>query len=1085
MDQAQFEQLLMNLQDADGGVRRPAEEKYDSFRSEYPVETMQALLEVAANGSTEGVTTIALVLLRKLFARDCSFYENADADAQADIRSKLLHIFGNAQNNHHRRNSAACVSALAVKLTGFGGWNELWESLFSTIQDPSAPAEHRASSCDVLQATATVLATTYLKGHLKQLAAGLRSCVMDPSVDVKKSAFDAVHSFVTVIDNKDLPTFRPLMGAMLTGLEQTLNEGDFDGVTRLCSAIAGIVETNPKAASEHTKELLLAMMHVASSPSVEADCRHMAVEVMVSFAEADPKSIKKVPNFTKTIMDLLFEYLLHPEIEDDWDVTFEGEGVSDVEGVSDFDVGATCIDRLSSAIPGKTLQTVAAGLVLDNINSSSWENRHAALTILTYSTEGLAKALLSQLDGIVKSVVPLLHDDNKFVRYAALQTFAQFSSDFAPAFQMNHHEEVLSAIRPLLQDPLPRVQATACAAINNFFDECEAGEDEENFTANMYEPYYHQLSLDLVHLYEGSDFIFVKVNALGALSAIISTGKKNMATYVNDLVPVFQSVLALDDSVNTKDIRELKCKAIECTTILASGVGWDAFEHYAHDVCEFLNSQLALNLPADDQRLRYLLRGWTCMVECMQDRALPYLDVVMPPLLGVANLDCDLEMVDRDVGDEDLSDDETCSYVKICKPGEGEKTMRIKTAEIEEKQTAVTIVYTMTTILKGRLQSFLQPITNCMCEQLTFSALAEIRETAAQTLAEIASSYKEADPSMVPDLVNHVVPQLLEAIRIETEVSVAGEMIIAMYKTINAAEPGTLAEEYVPKLTKILDSILQASVKRRQELITAQANIDPDEEDREDQEEDLEDQEEEETFLLGEVCDAIGSCLRNCPTFLPVFTESFIPTVEGLIDPSMHSMDIRFGLSILDEFCEHAPHGALQHLDVISQAFLHYAGQPDVMTCQPAFYGLFLCIGIVLEHVPQPDESSIAFAKEIFNRCFQFLSAPQASEEEWDETTCNAMSCAVRLIESFGDGEFFNSAKLFQLVVTNLPGKGDEIEAVRLHGRLVYWIVNEHHLVADANVRNTIIGKLRQKKAKETDEEVAMDDETREALSHL
>jgi importin-5 len=39
-------------------------------------------------------------------------------------------------------------------------------------------------------------------------------------------------------------------------------------------------------------------------------------------------------------------------------------------------------------------------------------------------------------------------------------------------FQDNFHESVLPAIIQMLDDPIPRVQAHACAALTNFFEGC-------------------------------------------------------------------------------------------------------------------------------------------------------------------------------------------------------------------------------------------------------------------------------------------------------------------------------------------------------------------------------------------------------------------------------------------------------------------------------------------------------------------------------------------------------------------------------------------------------------------------------------
>ena len=148
-----------------------------------------------------------------------------------------------------------------------------------------------------------------------------------------------------------------------------------------------------------------------------------------------------------------------------------------------------------------------------------------------------------------------------------------------------------------------------------------------------------------------------------------------------------------DQSETGKEIR-MMVQGCGCTTLLACGVGKAHFAAYAHPVCEYLNSVLAGGLPNDDPRLRYILRGWTCMVECLKEDVLPYLPSVLPPLLAVANMDCDLEIVSNEVGDDDdhQEEEEGVEHVRLALKGLGEQTVKIKTSLIEDKELATTII---------------------------------------------------------------------------------------------------------------------------------------------------------------------------------------------------------------------------------------------------------------------------------------------------------------------------------------------------------------------------------------------------------
>ena len=62
---------------------------------------------------------------------------------------------------------------------------------------------------------------------------------------------------------------------------------------------------------------------------------------------------------------------------------------------------------------------------------------------------------------------------NPKIRYAALHCLGQIADDMTEEFQENFHESVLPALVAMLNDPVPRVQAHACAALTNFFEGTE------------------------------------------------------------------------------------------------------------------------------------------------------------------------------------------------------------------------------------------------------------------------------------------------------------------------------------------------------------------------------------------------------------------------------------------------------------------------------------------------------------------------------------------------------------------------------------------------------------------------------------
>lgn len=91
-------------------------------------------------------------------------------------------------------------------------------------------------------------------------------------------------------------------------------------------------------------------------------------------------------------------------------------------------------------------------------------------------------------------------------------------------FQENFHESVLPALIQMLSDPVPRVQAHACAALTNFFEGCSEEIASQYIAATL--PKLSKL------IQEGISII--KENAVTALASLAESAKNNFDPYFEE-----------------------------------------------------------------------------------------------------------------------------------------------------------------------------------------------------------------------------------------------------------------------------------------------------------------------------------------------------------------------------------------------------------------------------------------------------------------------------------------------------------------------------------------------------------------------
>jgi len=90
------------------------------------------------------------------------------------------------------------------------------------------------------------------------------------------------------------------------------------------------------------------------------------------------------------------------------------------------------------------------------------------------------------------------------------------ADDMTEEFQENFHESVLPSLATMLDDPVPRVQAHACAALTNFFEGCS-----EDIVVN----YVQVIMPKLCQLIQIGISI-IKENAVTALASLAEAAKE-------------------------------------------------------------------------------------------------------------------------------------------------------------------------------------------------------------------------------------------------------------------------------------------------------------------------------------------------------------------------------------------------------------------------------------------------------------------------------------------------------------------------------------------------------------------------------
>ena len=360
-----------------------------------------------------------------------------------------------------------------------------------------------------------------------------------------------------------------------------------------------------------------------------------------------------------------------------------------------------CFQKKKTTTGGESMLTIAFKIIPTYVSSEDWRQRHAGLMAISVLGEGCSDLMADSLQDVVNLVVPYLNDTHIRVRHAACNAIGQLCTDFSPEIQDRFGEIILSALVPLMDDATaPRIQAHAAAALVNFLDEADkfkivgvAGDilrrlvgllrsnkiyiQEQAVTsiatvADCIQENFAPVSWGLVFFCFSVWFVLffaegcLSIDMLGAnqfegfhylaffkhlILAILTTFSflfraspfSLYKQYCPDIMPILGEILR---DATDKKYRLLRGKTLECATLIGLAVKEEPFTPYVDTILQFLQQMQQTQRDDDDPVTSYLLVAWARVCKVIKHKFLPYLPIVMPPLLESAGVKPEVAILD-------------------------------------------------------------------------------------------------------------------------------------------------------------------------------------------------------------------------------------------------------------------------------------------------------------------------------------------------------------------------------------------------------------------------------------------------------
>ncbi|CAI0440606.1 unnamed protein product [Linum tenue] len=1019
-DPAPFETLISSLMSSSNEQRSQAELAFNLCKQNNPDSLSLKLAHLLQHSPHPDARAMAAVLLRKLLTRDDAYlWPRLNINTQSSLKSILLSCVQQEQAKSILKKLCDTVSELASGILPDNGWPELLPFMFQCVSSDSPKLQESAF---LIFAQLSQYIGETLVPFIKELHGVFLQCLnSSPSFDVKIAALNAVINFIQCLSSSsDRDRFQDLLPAMMRTLTEALNNGNEATAQEALELLIELAGTEPRFLRRQLVDVVGAMLQIAEAQSLEEGTRHLAIEFVITLAEAReraPGMMRKLPQFISRLFAILMNMLLDVEDDPAWH-TAETED-EDAGESSNYSVGQECLDRLAISLGGNTIVPVASEQLPVYLSAPEWQKHHAALIALAQIAEGCSKVMLKNLEQVVNMVLNSFQHPHPRVRWAAINAIGQLSTDLGPDLQNQYHQRVLPALAASMDDfQNPRVQAHAASAVLNF---------SENCTPEILTPYLDGIVSKLLVLLQNGKQM-VQEGALTALASVADSSQEHFQKYYDAVMPYLKAILV---NATDKSNRMLRAKSMECISLVGMAVGKDKFRDDAKQVMDVLMSLQGSQMEADDPTTSYMLQAWARLCKCLGQDFLPYMSVVMPPLLLSAQLKPDVTITSADSDNEiDDSDDESMETITL-----GDKRIGIKTSVLEEKATACNMLCCYADELKEGFYPWIDQVAPTLVPLLKFYFHEEVRKAAVSAMPELLRSAKLAvekgiaqgrNESYVKQLSDYIIPALVEALHKEPDTEICANMLDALNECLQIS--GTLVEEgQVRSVVDEIKQVITASSSRKRERAERAKAEDFDAEEGELVRE--ENEQEEEVFdQVGEI---LGTLIKTFKaSFLPFFDElsSYLTPMWG---KDKTPEERRIAICIFDDVAEQCRESALKYYDTFLPFLLEACNDENPDVRQAAVYGLGVCA-----------EFGASMFKPLVGEALSRLNVvirhPNAKQAENVMAYDNAVSALGKICQFHRDS--IDASQVIPAWLNCLPITGDLIEAKVVHEQLCLMV---------------------------------------------
>ncbi|XP_022896959.1 importin-4 isoform X2 [Olea europaea var. sylvestris] len=977
-----LELLLIQFLMPDNDARRQAEDQIKRLAKDPQV--VPALVHHLRTAKTPNVRQLAAVLLRKKIT---GHWGKLSPQLRQLVKQSLIESITMEHSPPVRRASANVVSIIAKYAVPAGEWPDLLPFLFQCSQSPQE--DHREVALILFSSLTETIGNSF-QPYFTDLQSLLLKCLQDETSNrVRVAALKAVGSFLEFThDEVEVIKFREFIPSILNVSRQCIASGDEDVAVIAFEIFDELIESPAPLLGESVKAIVQFSLEVCSSPNLEANTRHQAIQIISWLAKYKSISLKKY-KLVAPILQIMCPLLAESTNRDEDDDLAPDRAAAEV------------IDTMALNLSKQVFPPVFEFASLSS-QSANPKFREAAVTSLGVISEGCLELMKNKLEPILHIVLAALRDPEQMVRGAASFALGQFAEHLQPEI-VSHYESVLPSILNALEDASDEVKEKSYYALAAF---CE----------NMGEeilPFLDPLMGKLVGALQSSTRN-LQETCMSAIGSVASAAEQAFIPYAEKVLELMQIFMVL---TNDEDLRS-RARATELVGIVAMSVGRARMEPILPPFIEAAISGFGLEFS----ELREYTHGFFSNVaELLDDGFTQYLPHVVPLAFSSCNLD-DGSAVDIDDSEEDenvnafggvSSDDEAHDEPRV-------RNISVRTGVLDEKAAATQALGLFTLHTKSSYAPYLEETFKIMVRHSTYFH-EDVRLQAIIALKYILmvshavfQGHNEGiakTKEVLDTMMNIYIKTMIE----DDDKEVVAQACMSIADIMN--DFGFMAvEPYFPQLVEATSVLLKGESTCQQ--IESDSEIDDDDP-------------EHDEVLMDAVSDLLPAYAKAMGAqFAPIFSQLFAPLMK-FAKASSPPQDRTMVVATLAEVAQHMGAPIAGYVDAVMNIVLKELGSSDSTNRRNAAF----CVG---ELCKNGGNSALRYYDDALRGLYPLFGESEPDNAVRD----NAAGAVARMIMFHPEAIPLN--QVLPVFLKVLPLKEDKEESIAVYSCICNLVLSSN-----------------------------------------